>query len=131
MQVSPMEGDVVSQVLSFLELRAQALVASGLKKSQIIFDPGIGFGKTVAQNFALLARQREFHSSGYPLLAGWSRKSSLAAVVAVPPDDLPPHGRVVASVAAALLSVQRGASVVRVHDVLETVQALKVLSAIN
>ena len=131
MQVSPMEGDVVSQVLSFLELRAQALVASGLKKSQIILDPGIGFGKTVAQNFALLARQREFHSSGYPLLAGWSRKSSLAAVVAVPPDDLPPHGRVVASVAAALLSVQRGASVVRVHDVLETVQALKVLSAIN
>lgn len=131
MQVSPMEGDVVSQVLSFLALQADGLVALGLKKSQIILDPGIGFGKTVAQNFALLARQRELLASGYPLLAGWSRKSSLAAVVGVPPSDLPPQERVVASVAAALLSVERGASVVRVHDVLETVQALRVLSALK
>jgi dihydropteroate synthase len=131
MQVSPMEGDVVSQVRSFLALQAQGLVALGLKKSQIILDPGIGFGKTVAQNFALLARQRELLTSGYPLLAGWSRKSSLAAVVGVPPGDLAPQERVVASVAAALLSVERGASVVRVHDVLETVQGLKVLSALK
>lgn len=131
MQLNPMEGDVVSQVLSFLELQAHALIDVGLKKSQIILDPGIGFGKTVAQNFALLARQRELLSSGYPILSGWSRKSSLAAVVGVPPGDLPPQERRVASVAAALLSVERGASVVRVHDVLETVQALKVLSAIN
>jgi len=131
MQVSPMEGDVVSQVLSFLELQAHILIDLGVKKSQIILDPGIGFGKTVAQNFALLARQRELLASGYPLLAGWSRKSSLAAVVGGPLGHLAPQERVVASVAAALLSVERGASVVRVHDVLETVQALKVLSALK
>ena len=131
MQMSPMDGDVVQQVLSFLEHQSDVLIALGLKKTQIMIDPGIGFGKTVAQNFALLARQQELLSLGLPLLAGWSRKSSLAAVVGVPPGALAPQHRVVASVAAALLSVERGASVVRVHDVLETVQALKVLSAIK
>jgi dihydropteroate synthase len=131
MQLSPMDGDVVQQVLSFLEHQSDVLIALGLKKTQIMIDPGIGFGKTVAQNFALLARQQELLSLGLPLLAGWSRKSSLAAVAGVPPGALAPQHRVVASVAAALLSVERGASVVRVHDVLETVQALKVLSAIK
>jgi dihydropteroate synthase len=131
MQLSPMDGDVVQQVLSFLDHQSDVLIALGLKKTQIMIDPGIGFGKTVAQNFALLARQQELLSLGLPLLAGWSRKSSLAAVVGVPPGALAPQHRVVASVAAALLSVERGASVVRVHDVLETVQALKVLSAIK
>lgn len=131
MQLSPMDGDVVQQVLSFLEHQSDVLIALGLKKTQIMIDPGIGFGKTVAQNFALLARQQELLSLGLPLLAGWSRKSSLAAVAGVPLGALAPQQRVVASVAAALLSVERGASVVRVHDVLETVQALKVLSAIK
>lgn len=131
MQLSPMDGDVVQQVRSFLEHQSDVLIALGLKKTQIMIDPGIGFGKTVAQNFALLARQQELLSLGLPLLAGWSRKSSLAAVAGVPPGALAPQHRVVASVAAALLSVERGASVVRVHDVLETVQALKVLSAIK
>ena len=123
MQTSPMEGDVVGRVLSFLELAAQDLQALGVQKSRIVVDPGIGFGKTVAQNFALLARQRELLQGGYPVLVGWSRKSSLAST------DV--HLRLVASVAAALLAVERGASVVRVHDVRETVQALKVLSAIR
>ena len=131
MQVSPMEGDVVPRVLSFLELQAHILIDLGVQKSQIMLDPGIGFGKTVAQNFALLDRQRELLVSGYPVLAGWSRKSSLAAVVGVPSGNLAPQERVVASVAAALLSVERGASVVRVHDVLETVQALRVLNALK
>lgn len=125
MQAAPMDGDVLPGVRAFLRERAQALQASGVAHDRIVLDPGIGFGKTVAQNFSLLARQRELLDDGYPLLAGWSRKSSLGAVtgIEVPAD------RVGASVAAALLSVERGACIVRVHDVRETVEALKVWRA--
>lgn len=125
MQVAPMDGDVLPGVRTFLLERAQALQARGVAHDRIVLDPGIGFGKTVAQNFSLLARQRELLDDGYPLLAGWSRKSSLGAVtgIEVPAD------RVGASVAAALLSVERGACIVRVHDVRETVEALKVWRA--
>lgn len=121
MQSAPMEGDVPAQVLLFLEQQASHLQALGIEKTRILLDPGIGFGKTVAQNFALLARQRELLAAGYPLLAGWSRKSSLGAVT-----ELDVGERMVASVAAALLAVERGARVVRVHDVRETAQALAV-----
>jgi dihydropteroate synthase len=124
MQTAPMEGDVVPQVLLFLEQTAQYIQGLGVDKARIVLDMGVGFGKTVAQNFSMLARQREFLAAGYPLLAGWSRKSSLAAVLAQP--DL--AERLLPSVAAALLAVERGARVVRVHDVRETVQALKVWS---
>ena len=124
MQVAPMVDDVLPQVLSFLELVALDLQALGVKKSRIVLDPGIGFGKTVAQNFSLLAHQSMLLSAGYPLLAGWSRKSSLGAATGL---DVP-H-RMVPSVAAALIAVERGASVVRVHDVRETVAALAVWSA--
>ena len=126
MQADPMAGDVVSQVLSFLELQAHNLQAQGAKKDQILLDPGIGFGKTVEQNFALLARQDVLLRAGYPLLAGWSRKSSLGAVTGLDVDQ-----RMVPSVAAAVLAVDRGASVVRVHDVRETVAALAVWSAMQ
>ncbi|CDS54562.1 Dihydropteroate synthase [Polaromonas sp. CG9_12] len=128
MQTTPMQGDVLPQVLSFLEQAARSLQALGVEKSRIVLDPGIGFGKTVEQNFALLARQRELLAAGYPLLAGWSRKSSLAAVCD-DPATASPAGRMVPSVAAALLAVERGARIVRVHDVRETVQALKVWKA--
>jgi dihydropteroate synthase len=135
MQQAPMEGDVVPQVLSFLKRAALDLQGLGVQKNRILLDPGIGFGKTVQQNFALLARQRELLAAGYPLLAGWSRKSSLAAVTgidaAAPSHAGAVHARMVPSVAAALLAVERGAQVVRVHDVRETVQALKVLDAIK
>jgi dihydropteroate synthase len=134
MQVAPMEGDVVSQVLSFLELRAQYLRGLGVEKHRICIDAGVGFGKTVQQNFSLLAHQEKLAASGYPVLAGWSRKSSLAAVTqtslsAVARMDV--QERMVPSVAAALLAVQNGVNVVRVHDVKETVQALKVLAAMR
>lgn len=125
MQTAPMEGDVVPQVLLFLERTTQYIQGLGVDKSRIVLDVGVGFGKTVAQNFSMLARQREFLAAGYPLLAGWSRKSSLAAVLFQPGMA----ERLVPSVAAALLAVERGASVVRVHDVRETVQALKVWAA--
>lgn len=126
MQLSPMEGDVVPQVYAFLAQRAQALLDLGVAAARIAVDPGVGFGKTVAQNFTLLAQQQAFMRMGYPVLAGWSRKSSLAAVAQVPVQE-----RMVASVAAALLAVERGAAVVRVHDVKETVQALRVWSAMQ
>ena len=129
MQSAPMQGDVVPQVLDFLQRAASDLCNSGVGRDRIVLDAGTGFGKTVAQNFALLARQRELLAAGYPLLAGWSRKSSLAAVCSAPRDAaLQPAmaERIIPSVAAALLAVERGARIVRVHDVRETVQALKV-----
>jgi dihydropteroate synthase len=125
MQAAPMEGDVVPQVLSFLEQSAQAVCALGVDSARIVLDPGIGFGKTVSQNFALLARQHELLDAGFPLLAGWSRKSSLGAVTGVES----PAERVVPSVAAALMAVERGARIVRVHDVRQTVQALAIWQA--
>lgn len=134
MQVAPMDGDVVAQVLLFLELSAQQLRELGVDQHRICIDPGIGFGKTVAQNFALLAQQSDLLALGYPVLAGWSRKSSLVAVTQTALGSvatLDVRDRVVPSVVAAVLAVQNGASVVRVHDVKETVQALKVLAATN
>ncbi|UCU91986.1 dihydropteroate synthase [Hydrogenophaga taeniospiralis] len=125
MQVAPMQGDVVPLVSEFLRIRVSALRALNVAAERIVLDPGIGFGKTVEQNFSLLARQQELLVAGYPLLAGWSRKSSLGAVTG---RELPAE-RVSASVAAALLSVERGARVVRVHDVCETVDALAVWQA--
>lgn len=124
MQRSPMAGDAVPQVLAFLQMQTRQLKALGVDASRIAWDPGIGFGKTVEQNFALLARQAALLVDGYPLLAGWSRKSSLGNVTGQPVND-----RLVASVTAAVLAVQRGARVVRVHDVRDTVAALKVLAA--
>lgn len=125
MQRAPLQGDAVPQVRDFLHERSEALRARGVSVARIAWDPGIGFGKTVQQNFALLARQRELLHDGYPLLAGWSRKSSIGTVAgATSMQD-----RLVPSVAAALLAVDRGAAVVRVHDVKETVAALRVWSA--
>ena len=124
MQVAPMQGDVVEQVREFLLHAARALEARGVAADRVMLDPGICFGKTVEQNFALLARQRELLADGYPVLAGWSRKSSLGAVTGLPVD-----ARMAPSVVAAVLAVQNGAQVVRVHDVRETVASLAVLKA--
>ena len=121
MQVHPMEGLAVPKVVAFLQERVQALLALGVSKERIALDPGIGFGKTVTQNFELLSHQKQLSSLGYPLLVGWSRKSSLGAVTGCEVGE-----RLVPSVAAALLAVERGAKVVRVHDVEATVQALAV-----
>ena len=120
MQVEPMSGDVLAQVLLFLERRADILRALDVDLTRIVLDPGIGFGKTV------LARQQALLAAGYPILAGGSRKSSLGAV-----SGLDAPQRMVPSVAAAVLAVDRGARVVRVHDVRDTVAALRVWSAMN
>lgn len=125
MQIAPMEGDAVPLVVAFLQKHAKGLRDAGVAAERIVLDYGIGFGKTVEQNFALLARQTEVLALGYPLLAGWSRKSSLGRVAG---QDVA-RERVAASVAAAVLAVERGARIVRVHDVRETADALKVWQA--
>ena len=127
MQKAPMQGDVLPSVAAFLSQRAQDLRDAGVAGARIVLDGGIGFGKTVAQNFSLLARQSELLGLGYPLLAGWSRKSSLGAVLARDGAVPEPAQRQAASVAAAMLAVERGARIVRVHDVRETADALCVL----
>ncbi|RZL99681.1 MAG: dihydropteroate synthase [Variovorax sp.] len=127
MQSMPMaaDADVVTVVADFLAREMATLRALGVDASRIAVDPGIGFGKSVAQNFTLLARQRELLSLGRPVLAGWSRKSSLGAVTGIEAASR----RMVPSVAAALMAVERGASIVRVHDVRDTVAALAVWCA--
>lgn len=130
MQILPMQGDVVAQVLTFWARVTQQFRALEIDASRIVVDPGVGFGKTVQQNFELLSRQRELLAAGYPLLLGWSRKSSLAQATSASLSiiaSLDIRDRLVPSVTAAILAVQRGASIVRVHDVRETVQALAVL----
>ncbi len=126
MQLQPMCGDVVAQVGAFLQERALGLQSAGVARQRVVLDPGIGFGKTVEQNFGLLARQPELLAAGYPLLLGWSRKSALGVVTGLDVTQ-----RLVPSVVAALLVVHRGAQVVRVHDVRATVAALKVWSTVE
>lgn len=121
MQSRPAYDDVVAEVSDFLHERAAALLQRGVKLERIVFDPGIGFGKSVAHNLELLRRQRELLALGRPLLLGWSRKSTLGTITGRAVGE-----RLAASVAAALASVQLGARIVRVHDVAATVDALKV-----
>ena len=131
MQQQPMAADAHDKVLAFLKERAAALLDLGVDARRMVLDPGIGFGKSVALNFELLARTSELCCLGYPVLAGWSRKSSLAAVTSRAGEVPAPEERLAASLAAAVLSVERGARVVRVHDVRETVQALQVWQAMS
>lgn len=124
MQTLPMQGHAIDPVVNFLKTHAHALQDLGVAHDRIALDPGVGFGKTVAQNFELLARQDQLLNLGFPLLVGWSRKSSIGAVTGCEVGE-----RMVPSVAAAVLAVERGARLVRVHDVAQTVQALKVWQA--
>jgi dihydropteroate synthase len=123
MQTAPMDGDAPPQVAAFLRGASAPLLARGVAAERIAWDPGIGFGKTPQQNFALLARQGEL-LAGHPLLVGWSRKSSLGHVTGLPVD-----ARVVPSVVASVLAAERGARILRVHDVAETVAGLRTWAA--
>jgi dihydropteroate synthase len=124
MQAEPRYGDVVREVREFLAGRLAVAVAAGIAAERIVLDPGIGFGKTVEHNLALLAHQRELGALGRPLLVGWSRKSTLGRLTGRAVGD-----RLAASLAAALAAVSNGAAIVRVHDVAATVDALKVWNA--
>jgi dihydropteroate synthase len=124
MQQDTTYDDAVTEVCDFLDARLRELLIAGIVSDRVVLDPGIGFGKAPAHNWALLQRQAALLALGRPLLVGWSRKSTLGALTGRPADQ-----RMVASVAAALAAVQRGAHIVRVHDVAATVDALKVWQA--
>ncbi len=121
MQVRPRYKDVVAEVASFLRDRVGAAEAAGVSPGKIMVDPGIGFGKTLDHNLEIIARLRELRGLGKPIVIGVSRKAFIGKLT-----DLPPEERVEGSLAAAVLAVRNGADVVRVHDVSETVRALKV-----
>jgi len=126
MQVDPRYDDVVSEVAQFLQQRAEVCVRFGIDPARIVLDPGFGFGKTLQHNLALLRGLGELLALGYPVLAGLSRKSMLGALTGRPAGE-----RLAGSVAAALLAAQRGATILRVHDVAETRDVLAVWHALE
>jgi len=125
MQVDPQYGDVVRAVTQFLRDRVAQCVQAGLGKDLIVIDPGFGFGKTPADNIGLLANLRQLLDIGQAVLIGVSRKSTLGTITGREVD-----GRLAGSVAAAVLAVERGAKIIRAHDVAETVDALRVVRAV-
>jgi dihydropteroate synthase len=125
MQQNPIYGDVVDDIRQFFQQRIEACEQVGIAKERIILDPGFGFGKTLEHNLEILRRFDEFKSLGCRLLAGLSRKSMIGAIL----NNRDVKGRVVGSVTSAIIAVQNGADIVRVHDVIETKDALLVLQA--
>lgn len=128
MQSAPQYEDVVQEVLDYLLARAKLCMKAGIAKEKIIIDPGIGFGKTLAHNLTLLAHLARFVETGFPVLLGTSRKSFISAAAN---DQSQPENRLGGSLASALRGVEAGAKILRVHDVHETVQALKIWKAVN
>ena len=126
MQQAPAYQDVVAEVATFLAARSGACLNAGIERERIVIDPGFGFGKTVEHNFMLLRKLNSLAALGFPVLAGFSRKASLGIVTGRGADE-----RLAASIAAAVLCAQNGATILRVHDVRETVDAIKVLMAVH
>lgn len=124
MQQSPHYENVMMDVERFLQENIQRCVDAGIEKNQIILDPGFGFGKNLAHNYQLLAHLSELHHFGLPILAGMSRKSMVGQLLNVPPQE-----RVAGSVACAVIAAMQGAQIIRVHDVKETVDAMKIVQA--
>jgi dihydropteroate synthase len=127
MQKSPDYADVVEDLLAFFRDRARTCMDAGIREDRLVLDPGFGFGKTLAHNLTLLDHFGRFRSLGLPLMAGLSRKSMLGRIT----GREAPDQRVSASVAAAVLAAERGADILRVHDVAETVDAVKLLHALR
>jgi dihydropteroate synthase len=127
MQLDPRYDDVASDVAAFLEERLQFAVEAGIDEERICLDPGIGFGKTVEQNFELVRRLDVLLALGRPVVVGFSRKSSLGRLLG---DPAATTGSTAASVGAAIAAYERGATILRVHDVRETVEALTAARAI-
>jgi dihydropteroate synthase len=127
MQASPTYEDVVAEVAAFLEERMRFAVAAGILEERICLDPGIGFGKTVEHNFELVRRLDELTALGRPLVVGFSRKSSLGRILGDPDATTGPLS---ASIAAAVAAYERGATILRVHDVQEHVEALAAVRAV-
>ncbi len=126
MQIAPEYNNLIDDITTFFEQRIQACNKAGIDTNRLILDPGFGFGKTMEQNFKLLAKFSAFKHFKLPLLAGLSRKSMFGALL-----NREVEQRVSASVASAIIAAQQGANIIRVHDVKETVDALKVLETVN
>lgn len=125
MQKNPQYHNVVNEVLAFLQDRVKCCIDAGIKAENICLDPGFGFGKTLTHNLSLLKHLDKFVKTGYPVLAGMSRKSMLAGILNAAPED-----RLVGSLALATIAVMKGASIIRVHDVDETAQVVKVCESV-
>ncbi|WP_333002554.1 dihydropteroate synthase [Vibrio coralliilyticus] len=126
MQANPHYDDLLKEVGEFLQERVQACEAKGMKKSQLILDPGFGFGKTLEHNYHMLAHLEQFHQFGLPLLAGMSRKSMLFKLL-----DKAPAECVAASVSCATIAAMKGAQIIRVHDFEQTLDAVKIVSMVQ
>ncbi|MEZ9398810.1 dihydropteroate synthase [Vibrio splendidus] len=126
MQASPTYDDVLTDVEAFLQERVEACEAVGISKDQLILDPGFGFGKTIEHNYHLLAHLEKFHTLGLPILAGMSRKSMIFKLLNKAPADC-----MVASVTCATIAAMKGAQIIRVHDVEDTLEAMKIIEVMN
>lgn len=124
MQQAPHYKNVLKEVETYFVQKIALCEAAGIKKNRLLLDPGFGFGKTLAHNYRLLARLVDFHHLGLPLLVGMSRKSMIGQLM-----DLSPEKRVSGSVACAVIAAMQGAQIIRVHDVRQTVEALRVVEA--
>lgn len=126
MQHAPQYSDVVAEVLQYLRQRATECEQAGVAKHNIILDPGFGFGKSLGHNYILLQQLEQFIAAGYPVLAGMSRKSMIGQLLSKPVDQ-----RLAGSLACATIAAVKGAHIIRVHDVKETVQAVRVVTAMQ
>ncbi|MDL5028348.1 dihydropteroate synthase [Vibrio gigantis] len=126
MQANPNYDDVLTDVEAFLKERVEACEAVGISKEQLILDPGFGFGKTIEHNYHLLAHLEKFHTLGLPVLAGMSRKSMIFKLLDKAPADC-----MVASVTCATIAAMKGAQIIRVHDVEDTLEAMKIIEVMN
>lgn len=123
MQANPQYDDLLSDVGEFLQMRIQACAKVGIDKSKLILDPGFGFGKTLEHNYQLLEQLEKFHQFGLPILAGMSRKSMIFKLLEKAPDET-----LAGSIACAIIAAQKGAQIIRVHDVAQTVDAVKIIN---
>lgn len=126
MQHAPQYSDVVAEVMQYLQQRAAECEQAGIAKQNIILDPGFGFGKSLAHNYSMLQQLEQFIATGYPVLAGMSRKSMIGQLLNVPVEQ-----RLAGSLACATIAAIKGAQIIRVHDVKETVQAVRVVTAMQ
>lgn len=124
MQQSPHYNDLMTEINQFFQHHIERCVAAGIAKNKLLLDPGFGFGKDLAHNYQLLAHLAELHHFKLPLLVGMSRKSMVGQLLNVPPQQ-----RVIGSVACAVIAAMQGAQIIRVHDVKETVEAMRIVEA--
>jgi dihydropteroate synthase len=126
MQEAPEYNDVVAEIVAFFEKRLAQLIKAGFSSEQIIIDPGFGFGKTLGHNYAILNHLRQFTDLGLPVLAGMSRKSMIGNVINKPVDE-----RLAGDIAASTIAAINGANIIRVHDVQQTADAMKIVQMVS